>query len=67
MRSRVTSPEASDDLVTVRQIPDSALVFPILTPALGIGPVRHVYDLESEPTTCWDPVSIHLHVTWFDL
>ena len=54
-RSRVTSPEASDDLVTVRQIPDSALVFPILTPALGIGPGWHVYDLEPKPTTWLGP------------
>ena len=54
-RSTMTSPEASDDLITVRQIPDSALVVPILNPALSTRPAGHVPALESEPTAWLGP------------
>lgn len=54
-RSTMTSEEASDDLVTVRQIPDSALVIPILNPALYAGPARYPADVDSEPTNWMEP------------
>ena len=53
--STLTSPEASDDLVTVRQIPDSALVVPILDPELFASPAGHVPALEYEPTAWLGP------------
>ena len=54
-RSTVTSPEASDDLVTVRQIPDTALVVPILNPALSARPAGHVPAPGTVPTAWAGP------------
>ena len=51
MRRTVTSPGASDELVTVRQIPDTASVFPVLGPVMSPSPLDHVYDSELGPTT----------------
>ncbi len=54
-RSTMSSPEASADLVTVRQIPDTALVFPILNPALAARPAGHVPAPETVPTAWAGP------------
>lgn len=54
-RSTMATPDASDDLVTVRQIPDSALVVPILNPPMYTGPVRYAADVDSEPTNWMAP------------
>ena len=49
-RSTMASEDASDDLVTVRQIPDTALVVPILNPALYAGPIRYAAVPDPQPT-----------------